>query len=783
MDTHTLEVGLIKWYGGYNAQKEKENKFGFLERSRPKEDLFIHETNLLCSPDELNERTVVVFEVRQNRKSGKNEAIKVRQPDFTQSEDLQVCAKSEHLQIWIQAIFQMVEQITTSDSDTIEFLFKKFTEARENGYDLTGLVKNIPDQVFLDYQYLIEFLPVERSLKIMSILYSQSNDESTKMELKEKVSVKLKNHSRYIHSFQNKWYELPSHEGGEIEWCSDDYKKDIWDSLPFTLITDQEIWSYVPYHKKYSILLRRLNSSTKREEYNLTFDKVVETAKNARTHEMMPDGLKRDKRIFPFLSNIEQVNIGWSLINEFWDLMKRDAKIRAVFRAAKENQNLGISDYLHTEKDLLVKAVLLLLGKKLGRSAPLGQVHHWITEYITEAAWKSTEPLDLGPILPGCSVLSNVQYCEARRWPTREGGWKTNEKGQEIAYCPRQHGPCVVNTNQSLRGAHINGLPDISWEKWTLTDFFESLGVNPTSNSLNRNDTYLLKIAGWVNRLNEIRERMKCEHCGKTLIPDKKYAFNPAGYNSTVARCPDGHGTGVYFNHCSNKDCSHIIDSRESSNKFDRYYICILCGDIPKYSRVSFSEEDPFHHAPPFTPGDICPKCGKEKMLNLTENEDVSVCSDSTCNHHIYLKGRKTKKKPTNRLPVKTRNYVPFLNRDRQSFVNEIELNDLPWLPNTESEAVTFPGPTVSEIQLDNHPWLPAPESKSHILKPHTVTEIELDDLPWQTITEDEFLDSVATSGTHYAATPSFSQSYRCDICGGVVANDICTNCMFDWDS
>jgi cold shock CspA family protein len=762
MDIPTLEAGLIKWYGGYNSQKEQENKFGFIERIEKKEDLFIHETNLLCSPDELNERTVVIFEVRQNNKSGKNEAIKVRQPNFHQPEELQVCGGSEHFQIWLPAIIQMVEQLTIADSMTLEFLSKKFTEARAKGYDLAELMKKIPDQVFLDYQNLIDFLPVERYIKISSAAFDSSYDDTVKMELKEKISIKLRNNHRYIHSFQNIWYELPSlYEGGKIEWRSDDYKKDTWDSLPFTLLTDQEIWNYIPEHKKYSILLKLLNPLTKNEEYNLIFEKVVETAKNARSHEAMPEGLKRDKRIFPFLSSIEQVRISWSLINEYWVLMKRDAKIRAVFRAAKENRNLEIRDYLHTEKDLLVKAVLLLLGRKLGKPAPVRQVHHWITEYITEAAWKSTEPLDLGPILPGCSILSNVEYCEARRWPTREGLWKINEKGQEIAYCPRQHGPCIVNTYQSLRGAHVNGLPGISWEKWTLTDLFESLSINPNSNSLNSNDTYLLKISGWVNRLNEIRERMKCEHCGKTLIPDKKYAFNPAGYNSTVAHCPDGHGTGIYFNHCSNKDCSHIIDSRESSKKYDRYYICILCGDIPRYSRVSFIEEDPFHHASPFTPGDICPKCGKMKMLHLNDNEEVRVCSDSTCNHHIYLKGRKTKKKPTNRLPVKTRNYVSSLikGRDRQPRqpVTEIELDGLPWLPSPENETVAIPQPTVSEIGLANRTW--------------------------QMITENEFLDSVASSGAVYPAAPSFTKSYHCDICGGVVANDICTSCMFDWDS
>lgn len=50
-------------------------------------------------------------------------------------------------------------------------------------------------------------------------------------------------------------------------------------------------------------------------------------------------------------------------------------------------------------------------------------------------------------------------------------------------------------------------------------------------------------------------------------------------------------------------------------------------------------------------------------------------------------------------------------------------------------------------------------------------------------ISKGDFYDSVYTSGIDYAVEPSFHQAYRCDLCGGIVANDICTNCMFDWDS
>lgn len=50
-------------------------------------------------------------------------------------------------------------------------------------------------------------------------------------------------------------------------------------------------------------------------------------------------------------------------------------------------------------------------------------------------------------------------------------------------------------------------------------------------------------------------------------------------------------------------------------------------------------------------------------------------------------------------------------------------------------------------------------------------------------ISEDEFDFAVGDSGIGFAVNPSFGQAYRCDLCGGIVASDVCTSCMFDWDS
>lgn len=59
------------------------------------------------------------------------------------------------------------------------------------------------------------------------------------------------------------------------------------------------------------------------------------------------------------------------------------------------------------------------------------------------------------------------------------------------------------------------------------------------------------------------------------------------------------------------------------------------------------------------------------------------------------------------------------------------------------------------------------------------------DEFPISTkcISRNEFDYAIDTSNFEYAVRPSYSQSYRCQICDGIVANSRCANCMFDWDS
>ena len=351
--------------------------------------------------------------------------------------------------------------------------------------------------------------------------------------------------------------------------------------------------------------------------------------KKGKNHDTLPDYVKKNPFIFPVLNSKEQVKTAWYRIDTYWPQMKRDAKIMAAYRAEKENENVHIANYVNEEEDLLVKSVLLLLGKRLGSPAPLSEVHEMITMHVQHVAWESTEPLDMGPLFPRCPIWHvEVTYCEARRWKTPQGDWKLDGDGRELVFCPRTRGICKTTIKGDLHGAHIHPIKDLHWTEWSLIEFFSSLDIYPRSRSLNENDLYLMKMAGWINRLNEIRERMKCEDCSKTLVPNNRYAFHPAAYNSTVAFCPFNHGDQIYFNHCWN--CRRIIDSRESCIRHEGYYLCINCGSgpMPNNQRTSFKQ------------GEICPKCSTPRMSKVHYHEQLMVCRNKTCGHQIHLNGR-----------------------------------------------------------------------------------------------------------------------------------------------
>jgi hypothetical protein len=338
-------------------------------------------------------------------------------------------------------------------------------------------------------------------------------------------------------------------------------------------------------------------------------------------------------------SPADDLDLAWSSLQagslDGWHRLPQAKRELLTFRSAKENKNLPDWKLMEeNESGLLVKCALLLLWAKYNpsqREDAFKKAHKYFQDHIIEQAWNSTEPLQLHPLLPGCRV-GVVQYCEGRPWPTHEDK-ESHAPRASRAYCPRERTGCSVlrpsrthvvgkGFHNHSYGAQLYAECSRPWKEWSLLELLESADVVPHIEDLQSPDEYVPKLAGWVNRLNEIRERLKCSVCGRMMTPNVAYAKFLAKFNVTVVSCQYGesHDKDVYLNECW--ACGQVIDNRESTIKKDGYYICIHCGSGPQQS------DD-------YTQGDICPKCEMPEMIPKPNNSRILECR--SCKHTIKL--------------------------------------------------------------------------------------------------------------------------------------------------
>jgi hypothetical protein len=367
----------------------------------------------------------------------------------------------------------------------------------------------------------------------------------------------------------------------------------------------------------------------------------------------LPDSLfQQIEPILPYLetklrimrsanSPTDPIKLAWSLLESGffidWKRLPQSEKILSVYRAAKENKVLANWETMQENvDDSLVKCVLLLLWAKANQDKSgnaFKKAHEFFQEYVVQRAWDLSEPLRLDPLLPLCRSHV-VRYCEGRPWRTDEEQAADSPRASR-AFCPREGYPCALlgdvrdvrtggfdEAPRKLSGARL--YPDRSrpWKDWSLLELLQACNVVPELEGLQNPDEYVPKLAGWANRLNEIRERLKCSVCGRMMTPNVTYAKFLAKFNVTVVSCQygDSHDKDVYLNECW--ACGQVIDSRESKIRKDGYYVCIHCGSGPQQS------DD-------YTQGDICPNCGALGMVPASNHSRTRVCH--SCNHTIRL--------------------------------------------------------------------------------------------------------------------------------------------------
>lgn len=283
----------------------------------------------------------------------------------------------------------------------------------------------------------------------------------------------------------------------------------------------------------------------------------------------------------------------------------------------------------------MIRCVLKILWAKEhpNRSDEVFQkVHELLTNYVIQYAKNSTEPINLDPLLPYCKPTEvKVKYCEGKLWEREEIQTTGEAKIVTSAYCLRARNNCNLfepnrssNSNFGLYGARLSGECSQDWENWSLLELFKAVDIVPSMPDLRKPEDYLPKLSGWINRINEIRSRLKCSVCEDIMPHNIEYSKFSTRFMVTVFSCKhgEGHDHNIYLNECWG--CSEIIDSRESryQSPKNNYYICIHCGSGTQHSNT-------------YTQGDICSKCGTIGMEVSPYNKRYRKCH--SCNHSIKL--------------------------------------------------------------------------------------------------------------------------------------------------
>ncbi len=442
---------------------------------------------------------------------------------------------------------------------------------------------------------------------------------------------------------------------------------DAWDVVPDDILSRSDILSQAPSRRRARYLADKL-TYTGSDEVGSCVSQLAEDLANLSAGEalqiveILPPWLDDVDILLRFRSPRSQVDIVWrhpiSTRYARWRYLSWQAKILMIYRLAFE-RSLRTEQLPDGDDNPFVAAVLDLLAASRN-TVSKGTAFRWAHERIQDAivtnAWTSTAPFDLSPLLPPCTAPNvPVAYCEGRSWPDKEA-IASDENQTDRAYCPRARtlcwtvpgplspkaarsgsilrgarlfndvllavGPDGASAGSILRGARLFSDVSRPWWDWSLQELLAYLEIEPRLPDLRDPQDYVGSLSGWVNRLNEIRERLACRSCGGIMTTNMKYAKHLAVYRSTVFSCPHGagHDVDVYLSHCW--ACRGPIDSRDCPIYVDGYRVCLACGSGPQKSQT-------------YRQGTICPKCGARDMREIGAFGRRLQCA--VCQHIIKL--------------------------------------------------------------------------------------------------------------------------------------------------
>ncbi|RAN87295.1 hypothetical protein B5P41_24785 [Bacillus sp. SRB_28] len=369
------------------------------------------------------------------------------------------------------------------------------------------------------------------------------------------------------------------------------------------------------------------------------------------------------QQLYPDLGSIEALllwedTIDLSVKATWWDQLDVIGKCSWYILAFQRGyRNLNFLEENVT--DPLLKSFQLLYKHYLGlQQLDFAQWQSLLQDYYINLAKNFNEKLlkESKWLWPACDH-KECDFCEGKPW--KRGKEDINQISR--AYCPRTKKECSLAISEQDIGSRFRsykGLPS-HWLNWRTPEIFSFLQIQVPFE-------YFTRFGGWLNRLLELQERLKCSGCKEPMINDFDYSKDfKAGYSMTVATCyqrhtPGHHDNEIYFNDCWNRqDCNQMIDSRDNRVRdmkdrtinpgletYRNYYLCTGCGaaKAPKYypgyieysgvnkERWDFANMQSHFKGWYYVPGDICPNCGLENMKRFSKGNGQSN-THAKCNH------------------------------------------------------------------------------------------------------------------------------------------------------
>lgn len=244
----------------------------------------------------------------------------------------------------------------------------------------------------------------------------------------------------------------------------------------------------------------------------------------------------------------------------------------------------------------IVEAVKSLPGRKWNNETKVWGVPSQYETEVLNFAKKYRFFLDF----EGSNYANNIHLAEFKR-TIKQGYSEVPNVPNGISFC---EGRLANKIHENFKKAFwwCGGQPCFSkcetihntdeWEKYTLLDFCEILGLN--TDETNKIGDFIPKghyyqFIALINRFNRLLDKLYCQDCNHILYPSDFGTSHFAAHTIVRFQCRNeacSNNDEIYLNHCLNGQCNCIIDSRVSKRCDNGLFICDNCGSCCSHNML-----------------------------------------------------------------------------------------------------------------------------------------------------------------------------------------------------